>query len=145
MKAYELMKLAADNPGNYVGKQYKVVCGTVVWTQLGNAITEHFNRVYVSETGNIVGIRDDGTIAGCCVSISNYTELEEIPQQVPLLEAIKAFHEGKQIICHCNGYVSEYIPNESEIQPIYGRSIKTLANYSIATLEILNGKWYIKS
>lgn len=130
MKAYELMKLAAENPAEYEGKRYKVVSG-YLYDFTGHSHKEfHFNRI-----GQVV----DETLA---IYFSNDTEIEEIPQPVPFMEAVKAYSEGKTVECHLGAYVTIY--SRECRHCLKGYAMRSKSGQTLTDEEILNGIWTIK-
>lgn len=127
MFAYELMRLAAENPEKYEGKKYKVVSGSFLFKldkRTKSCLVK--NGKMRSEEGYIISILPD-------------TCLEEILQEVDFITAVKAFQEGKNIKCVRteSGTVTKYIysPKNYDLSDTDGRSINPD--------EILTGKWYI--
>ena len=98
MKAYDVMKLAAENPQKYEGKRYKV----------RDTLIDRHGREYetaIFKSGDLRVCGDNLLFA----HVNSKTELEEIPQPVPFLEAVKAKgKDGGRIICNYKGVTKEY-------------------------------------
>jgi hypothetical protein len=129
IKAYDLMKLAAENPQKYEGKRYKVVDGAAIEPSGKEMLYE----VKVNKHGRLV-----------CGSIDNwayisvYTELEEIkpePKPVPVLDAVAEFENGKAIRCEESGATHVY--------NAWRRGLKDENGEPVTAREILRGTWYI--
>lgn len=127
MKAYELLKLAAENPQAYEGKKYKVVSGVAI-NYFGKSVNEF--------------VIDDGAfqdIDMITVYISNYTEVEEIPQPVSFTEAIQeSVINGTIARCVRENVVTEY-----KFLLGVSSSLIDQCGHPITADEILNGTWYI--
>lgn len=141
IKAYDLMKLAAENPQEYKGRKYRVISSYAC----GN-MGEQTHTICIDANGEF-GTND---FAGN-VYVSRYTELEEIkpePQPVPFMDAVKAYSEGKKIRCEvvpsATNQVYEYEPDGNEIG-LHGYKLATCMGMCtpVTTKEILEGKWYI--
>ncbi len=123
--AYELMKLAAEDPEPYKGKKYKVA--------KGNCMNGHGNKpmaVLVRPSGILT---DESTYE---IFVTSETILEEIkPEPVPFMEAVKALDSGKDI----------YSENGNGIRHYYtGVCFRDEKGFSVMTEEILRRQWYIK-
>jgi hypothetical protein len=125
MKAYELMKLAAENPQKYKGKKYSVKWGKVV-DRDGDCM-------------KAIEVDSDGQLVGACgkwAYVSCDTELEEIkPEPVPFMDAVRAYSEGKTIRCEWGGDVYRYTGD---------RMIDHRAD-AVCPDEILHGTWTIEA
>lgn len=129
MKAYELMKLAVENPEAYEGKKYKVIAGTAMALngRKYGTINVGSNGAFRAETGLRLYVSDN-------------TVVEEIkPKPVPFIEAVKAYRDGKSITCEWR-----------DLRSVYNLSCGDTAMFkdvNCATLtagEILDGTWYIE-
>lgn len=128
MKAYELMKLTKENPEKYKGKKYRCTNGAII-NFMGN---EH-NEFCINEYGEFV---DNDNIKR--MYITDTTEVEEIQQPVSFMEAIKAYAEGKVIICTLNSRANIYKPKGK-----HGYLIDHCGG-GLTAAEILEGTWYIE-
>lgn len=126
MKAYELMKLAAENPAEYEGKMYRFKYGGCAVELCGGA---HY--VITFKDG------DAFTLNGDKAYVSSYGEVEEV-KAVPFMEAVKAFCERKKIACETDRYGKQiYNPSGGIV------SLNSQGG-AIRTYEILHGEWYIE-
>jgi hypothetical protein len=141
MKAYELMKLAAENPQKYKGKKYSVKWGKVV-DRDGDCM-------------KAIEVDSDGQLVGACgkwAYVSCDTELEEIkPEPVPFMDAVRAYSEGKTIRCEYgeNGCYNVRVKNSKSSFPEHGYWLETHYEKSdtginLSTGMVLNGAWYIE-
>lgn len=136
IKAYEVMRLAAENPQKYAGKKYEVAEGVAL----------NFRGTMYGE----IKIGADGQMVMECSSIfiSNNTVLKEIEQPVSFMEAIEAYHSGKMIRCEVktiNGNTRRFIYVPAPAIPCdLGFALKTKELSTISSGEILNGVWYIR-
>jgi hypothetical protein len=123
MKAFELMKLVAENPQKYEGKRYKVVLACVIEPT-------HNKKLYETSVrnGQLIAGDDDNW-----AYVNSHTELEEIPQSVPFMEVVKAYSKGKTIKCERNGGYKEYSPC----------GLKN-AKIGLYPDDIFDGEWFIK-
>lgn len=131
MKAYELMKLAMENPQKYEGKKYRVegIVKDFEGRQLfGLAVTG----------GRLVKNTDN---SHTYAYISTDAMLEEISQSVPFLEAIKAYSEGKTIRCEWDSKNNKYDPKQNSPDNPWMRDNK---GRPVTAKEILHGGWYIE-
>ena len=139
MKAYELMKSAAENPKEYEGKRYKVIGGNAM------CLGEFFDIIEICKdcpavlVGDItlVGVGVDGKATNRVVSISTRTELEEIkpePRPVTFMEAVKAEKRVK-VVWQPLGIDSRYLP--------FNELIRKLDMFNMQEL-ITCGHWYIE-
>jgi hypothetical protein len=120
MKAYELMRLAAENPQKYEEKKYKV---DEAYDRGGNAVTE----LYVTGHGDL-----RNSANGYRAYIGYDTELKEIQQPVPFMEAVRAYSEGRGIRHNLDGGYKEFHP--CGIKP---------EDETFSMVDILHGEWYI--
>jgi hypothetical protein len=136
MKAYELMKLAAENPQKYKGKKYSVKWGKVV-DRDGDCM-------------KAIEVDSDGQLVGACgkwAYVSCDTELEEIkPEPVPFMDAVRAYSEGKTIRCEYNGYKITYTPTDAKLSGLgIGMYLFIDGDGKGTTAEMfLEGAWYIE-
>jgi hypothetical protein len=132
MKAFELMYLAKMEPQKYEGKKYKITKGCAL-NNMGNLLNEtdvinvekgkvYYNKIYE-------------------LNISQNTELEEIQQPIPFLEAVKAYSEGKTIRCEWKGRSQNWASKYKNGSQYMG--IKE-CDGAICPEEILNGTWYLE-
>jgi hypothetical protein len=145
MFGYELMALAAKEPGKYEGKRYKVTaCRADHWGKPYGIVEvcRDFNAV---NSMTLVGVDGDKRTAEL-VSITTRTELEEIPQPVPFLDAVKAYAEGKTVECTVGNSKYVYSPNGFNHDESLGYFFKPdkYPDMPISTKEILEGIWKIK-
>jgi hypothetical protein len=133
IKAYDLMKLAAENPKEYEGRRYKCVC-----TKLADGLGGLHDEIVV-ENGRFQ-FTDDGK--GYSVFVSNDTGLEEIkpkPQPVPFTEALEAYSEGKTVECETKVYSKQtYKPSCEPLNDVLRSS-----GGGLRVKEMLEGTWYI--
>ncbi len=138
--AYDLMKLAAENPQEYKGKRYEVVgLGAAAIDTCGH---EH-KVITITEEGSF----GDGTLR---LYVSNITELIEIlpePKPVSFDEARKVYEEGKIIIAKYPGF------NDGQTLTVkYWKSDDGADNFmpsdefncGISFYIIRTAKWYIE-
>lgn len=65
-------------------------------------------------------------------------------KQVDFMTAVKAYSEGKKILCEINGLKYPYIPSD-EVKSNMGYSLRdNKSGLPISTREILEGAWYIE-
>jgi len=133
IKGYDLMKLAADNPQKYEGKKYEVVNRTSAMYNFATAPKRYTECVIKS------GVFRSNELP---LMIFSDTELEEIPQSVPFLEAVKAYSEGKTIRCagKCVAMEQVYSPNTAASTI----PLRTTNGTAITDKEILSGIWFIE-
>lgn len=130
MYAYELMRLAAENPEKYRGKTYKVKSHSSCVNGKGDFVTE-------------IEIGHDGDIGDLHSSyrafVNTWAELEEIPQEVDFITAVKAYHEGNKIYCIFEDVKLEHKPDQNNkcFGDGWGYTLKESSNL------IINAKWYI--
>jgi hypothetical protein len=132
LMAYDLMKLATENPGEYEGKRYKCVR-----TKFADGLGRLRDEIII-KNGRFAFV-DDGS--GFTVFISNDTELEEIkpePQPVSFMEAVKAYSKGKKIRCGQTIYTSE-----SGMSSAFTSNDLSNGTY-LNCREILHGEWFIE-
>jgi hypothetical protein len=128
MKAYELMKLAKENQAKYQGKKYKVTNGIAI-----DSRGKEYKEVIISTHGEL-------TASIFKMYVTDITEVEEIQQPIPFLEAVQAYREGKTIISETDGIGTEiYKMKRSDSQPI-----ESIDGAGITVCEILEGKWFIE-
>lgn len=131
MKAYELMKLAAEDPDKYSGKKYRVTNACVIHL---SDIKLHY-EVAVNEMGRLIipQANDDWAY------VNSHTELQEIPQPVSFMEAVKAYKEGKTIrsdgVC---AFAHIYDPKVN-----CGKGLLDERKIGVDPTEILERDWYI--
>ncbi len=113
MDTLTIVKKAIENPG----QQYETDCGKV-----------HYK---------------DGVLKWVdsrCVFGINYRTLKfkwrKVPEPVEFQIAIKAYSEGKTIMCHWNGGHYSYTRT--------GKGIVDTQGIAITASEILEGEWYIE-
>jgi hypothetical protein len=131
MLACELMVNALKFPQKYEGRRYKVVKGARLITR----DDELFSEFTVKG-----GLFTNGGCHGLAVYCN--TELEEIPQPVPFMEAVAAYGNGRTINCKCNGITHTYTPAY-----IRGNSKCGLCDendVAVSAAEILEGVWTIE-
>jgi hypothetical protein len=132
LKAYDVMKAAAENPGEYEGKRYRVVSACVVEPSECQKLYEikiRSGHLICGEVGN-------------WAYINSHTELEPIPpepQPVSFMEAVKAYSEGKTIRCGGTKYVSK-----TGLASGFGSSSSNNGTY-LNCREILQGEWFIEA
>jgi hypothetical protein len=128
MKAYELMKLAKENQAKYQGKKYKVTNGIAI-----DGRGKEYKEVIISTHGEL-------TASIFKMYVTDITEVEEIQQPIPFIEAVQAYAEGKTIRCETKeSGIAVYIPTcLGNVSQLKDRCGGTLNPY-----EILEGKWYI--
>ncbi len=93
LKAYDLMKLAAENPEKYKGKKYRAVGPCCI-----SINGKNYGEVVVNDNGHLEGKNFDNW-----AYINSHTKLEEIPQLIPFSEAVKAAIAGKKSVIELNG------------------------------------------
>jgi hypothetical protein len=132
--AYDLMKLAAENPKEYEGKRYKVVEGSAMYN---NSTMKRYTECVIDE-GKLYS-------DGYPMMIFDDTILEEVPPEpkpVDFMGAVEAYEQGKIVECMigCCKYV--YQKNEGEVKyaPMHERNDE---DGYVSVREILHGKWYI--
>jgi hypothetical protein len=129
MFAYELVKLAVENPQKYRGKEYKVV-DDYVMDSSGNMCNEI--KVHIDTYKGLVNIRNKRTDDRLYFSI--ITKLEEIKQSVTFLEALNRGTDG-----FVNIYPKGEKPNTLEYW------VSSFPRITAKGLQkILNGDWYIE-
>ncbi len=138
--AYDLMKLAHDNPQEYEGRRYRTVRG-IITTCCPKA--EEPKVVKISN-GYLMA---QGTELGGQAYVSVDTRLEEIkpepkPVPVPFLEAVKANENGKVIKCHIKNDIYVYDCFANADTGGYG-FLQTKSGHIVTFREILDGTWYI--
>jgi hypothetical protein len=69
--------------------------------------------------------------------------IPEPPKPVDFLTAVKAYAEGKTIVCKVGDYTFTYTRKDYEIDDYY-EMVSYETDAGIGYKEILNGKWYIK-
>jgi len=124
IKAYDLMKLAAENPQAYEGKQYKAIDGGSIIDLNGISYKELYvkNGKLVVDTDGFYHAR----ISSCLVIQRILPE----PKQVSALEAIKAHKNGEKVYCMFNGC-------KKRIGDMYASNV-------ILVDWITCGQWYIE-
>lgn len=126
--AYELMKLAKDNPSEYEGRRYEA-------TQL-SCLVDYNGKKYHECIFNSIGQLT--SIDGAVLYFNGSTVLEEIkpqPKPVPFIEAIKAYSEGKAIkVMHGDHWHTYSKPNHIFLDD---------TGYAIEADEIFHGEWYV--
>ena len=133
--ASELMELARKEPEKYEGKRYDVVDGAVV------DINGHEHSEFkVNRCGTFEDIKGEQLR----LYVSDITELEEIPPPVPVLEAIKAYSEGKPVECKVDGETYTYDKGDGDGDPLCEMLSKE-AGGGLSAREILHGEWFIKA
>ena len=136
IKAYELIKLAVENPEKYVGKRYKVTKTRATCVSKLFDVVEFKKGKLSSEVITLVGVEND-VRTDYVVSFNTRTELEEIkpkPQPVTFIEAVKALDKGHAIRC---------------LTPVHGNQVYSCYDFksqdgAVCTYEILEGTWYIE-
>jgi hypothetical protein len=140
IKAYELMKLAADNPGKYEGKRYRVVDGSTL-------VAGDVNRLYGEF---VVNTKDSSALFNSPdkafgLAIYANTILEEIlPEQklVTFMEAVKAYSEGKTVKCHFEGTDRGEMTYKNKSH-LCG-AMKDDSDIGISPKEIIDGIWTVE-
>ncbi len=133
IKAYELMKLAVENPGEYKRRKYKVVDGA--YTCEGNAVPE----LYIGTDGDF-----RSEYSGYRVFIGYDTKLEEIPPEpksVTFMEAAKAYSEGKTVVVEHKGHKHFYKASETVF---FEHAFEDEMGISPDVHEILHGIWTVE-
>jgi hypothetical protein len=139
MFAYQLMAEIAREPERYKGKRYKVTEGNAIHL-FGSTyrIVEVYDDGVASNCMTLVGVDGDRRTANV-ISITSRTELDEINQPVPFMEAAKAFDEGKKVTCktaeHGTRTYKKEFPN--------GTQMIDHIKIAVSTTEILRGEWTI--
>lgn len=128
MKAYELMALAEKEPTKYAGRTYKIVHGCAI-RATSERETHCFNGIMVDGNGELIGVTD-GKVTIYLAYVSSGVEVEEIPQDVPFMEAVKAYSEGRTIFVERDGKKRTYEDS-------------CYCGFFEAN-DILYGKWYIQ-
>jgi hypothetical protein len=134
MKAYDLLAKASCNLRDYMGKKYKITDGAVI--DINGKEYQEFR----------LDSECDICVEKCLKGyVSSITEVEEIPQAIPFMEAVKAYSEGKTIKCEievCDSkQVCTYNPKYNENHN-YGHEFKTKIGTPVTTEEILRGVWF---
>jgi hypothetical protein len=129
MKAYDLMKLAAENPQKYEGKRYRAVQQDFYVCGMDKTVEECVIR-------NSGFYSDDKFVFAC--AIAHNTELEEIAQPVSFTVAAEAYDRGKTVECKVCGFTNIYDPHNLKCGMVDQNRRAVSAN------EILHGTWYIK-
>jgi hypothetical protein len=139
LKAYDVMKLAAENPGEYEGKRYRVVEGS---TMVAGGTNLQLVRKCI--------IRNAGfeTIESPHYGLAAYNDtiLEEIkpePQPVSFMEAVKAYSEGKTVECKIDCITYIYKKEDEDGDPLCEMQAEE-TKAGLSAREILHGVWYIK-
>jgi hypothetical protein len=138
--AYDLMKLAAENPGEYEGKRYRVVSGgDKLWANGSMAMYGHYDECIIRN-----GCLESECGSHYDLSCNKYTVLEPIPpepQPVSFMEAVKAYSEGVLVEVKHKGHMHTYKPSSI---PYVNCTFRDESSIAPDADEILNGKWYIK-
>jgi hypothetical protein len=130
MKAYDLLAKASCNLRDYKGKKYKVTKGAVI-----DKLGKEYSCFTLSPEGEI------------CIDefsrgyISGQTEIDEIQQPIPFMEAVKAYSEGKTIrveLGEGKNKTNTYKDGYS------GGFFKDRNGYAPLNIEILEGRWYVE-
>lgn len=67
-------------------------------------------------------------------------------KEAEFLEAVEAYHNGQTIECRLDNHTFTYIPDEDTESPDLGFEFSDCNAFcSVTTIEILEGKWFIKS
>jgi hypothetical protein len=142
MRAYELMAMVAKEPERYKDKIYKVINGFAVWA-VPNCEPIYFEKVYIKGRG-LCGVDESGYKTGSMVSVYDDTEVMEIAQPVPFMEAVKAYKDGKTISCKIQDAQLTYARNQDRERCHYGYKLINTLDYAVNTDEILEGIWTIE-
>lgn len=127
-KTWEAFKILEENPESRL--KFKTVTdnGTVLILRVGGFGYYHITNI-------------DGAAKGASDNLHiNNQEWELVKEPVDFIEAIKAYDEGKTIICKLDFGDIAYEPKR---QTEYGRVLESWSE-AIGTKEILEGKWYIQ-
>jgi hypothetical protein len=133
MKGYELMKLTKENPSKYKGKRYKYIRGA----KPRDCKDRTHEEFYISKYGEFLIEKSIFKLF-----ISDDTEVEEIQQPIPSLEAIKAYEEGKTVRCEIDGKIFIFegkYENGKLRESLYDTSCN-----SITANQILRGTWFVE-
>jgi hypothetical protein len=128
IKAYELMKLAADNPSKYNGKKYRVIQGQFV----AGGVNKYYSSFIIDTSDSALFVSDDKK--GFGLSIYASQEVEEIPdppKEVSFMEAITQWNPIKHKAW------DEFVS--------INRALNYMSNAGIGTIhEMAKDKWLIK-
>lgn len=65
-------------------------------------------------------------------------------KEVEFLEAVEAYHNGQKIQCRLDNYIFTYIPDDdTECKDLGFTLADSDYTYSVTTVEILEGQWFI--
>lgn len=116
-------------------------------------ISENKEKKFKNSMGNIVGLNKTGRLSwlekgnnngdplvfGSCDAWPNLNiEWELVREPVDFMTAVKAFSEGKPVICESSSF------GKRRYNPTHGHTLIDDKDSSISYQEIINGKWYIE-
>jgi hypothetical protein len=124
MKTWEMLKELTENPT----KKFKSLTSGEVW-KLEGTYMRNFSCSGVSADRLHI---DD--------------EWEEIPQEVPFLEAVKSFCEGKTVRCEWYRFSNSHEIVSEIYKPDCNKAtiFKSNKGEAVCAKEILEGEWFIE-
>jgi VanZ family protein len=134
IKACKLMVEAMEDPQKYEGRKYKVL----------DTLIDRHGKEYETATFRHGVLKVDGEMS--YAHVNSITALEEIPQPVPFMEAVKAAIEGRHPTITLDDMKLRLIAEESAASEIgYWLKVKTKtgATLNIST-KMMDGLWTIE-